>query len=56
MFLQAIDLVLPVIVGVAAVGLNFAIDFGVLSGSFAVLWSYLVFPLFWLLRRVGLMK
>ena len=56
MFLQAIDLVLPVIVGVAAIGLNFAIDFGVSSGSFGVLWSYLVFPFVWLLRRVGLMK
>jgi ABC-type uncharacterized transport system permease subunit len=56
MFLQAIDLILPVIVGVAAVGLNFAIDFGVSSGSFAVLWSYLIYPLVWLLRRVGLMK
>jgi hypothetical protein len=56
MFLQAIDLVLPVIVGVAAIGLNFAIDFGVLYGSFAVLWSYLIYPFIWLLRRVGLLK
>jgi ABC-type uncharacterized transport system permease subunit len=56
MFLQAIDLVLPVIVGVAAVGLNFAIDFGVSSGSFGVLWSYLIYPFIWLLRRVGLLK
>ena len=56
MFLQAIDLVIPVVVGVAAIGLNFAIDFGVSSGSFGVLWSYLIYPLYWLLRRVGLMK
>ena len=56
LFLQAFDLVLPVIVGVIAVGLNFAIDFGVSSGSFAVLWSYVIYPFVWLLRRVGLMK
>ena len=56
MFLQAFDLVLPVIVGVAAVGLNFAIDFGVSSGSFSVLWSYLIYSLFWILRKLGLMK
>ena len=56
MFLQAFDLILPVIVGVAAVGLNFAIDFGVSSGSFSVFFSYVLYPLFWLLRRVGLVK
>jgi hypothetical protein len=56
MFLQAFDLVLPVIVGVAAVGLNFVIDFGVSSGSFSVLWSYLIYSLFWILRKLGLMK
>jgi len=56
MFLQAIDLIIPVLVGVAAVGLNFAIDFGVSSGSFSVFFSYLFFPFIWLLRRIGLMK
>ena len=56
LFLQALDLILPVLVGVAAVGLNFGLDFGVSSGSFSVFFSYLLFPLFWILRRVGLMK
>jgi hypothetical protein len=56
MFLQAIDLVLPVVVGVAAVGLNFAIDFGVSSGSFGVLWSYIAYPLFWIGRKFGMVQ
>ena len=56
MFLQAIDLVIPVVVGVAAIGLNFAIDFGVSSGSFAVLWSKITSVFLWLGRAMGMVK
>jgi hypothetical protein len=42
MFVQAIDLAIPVLVGVAAVGLNFGIDYGVSTGGFMFIpmWIY----------------
>lgn len=40
LFLQAVDLILPVLVGVSAVGLNIFIDWGV-SGGFSRLWAWI---------------
>jgi hypothetical protein len=56
MFLQAIDLVLPVIVGVAAVGLNFGIDFGLSSGGFGAIWSRIVSFFLWIGSKFGIVQ
>lgn len=56
MFLQAMDLAIPVLVGVAAIGLNFVIDFGVSSGSFTFIYSYILSGFMWIGRAIGLVK
>jgi len=52
MFLQAMDLIIPVLVGASAVGLNFILDYGVTSGTFTYLFSKLKVPFVLLYTRL----
>jgi hypothetical protein len=56
MFLQAIDLIIPVLVGVMAVAVNIAIDKGVTTGIIGGIWSRITSVFLWLGRLMGMVK
>jgi hypothetical protein len=56
LFFQAFDLMIPVIVGVGSVGLNFGLDFGMSSGGFGAIWSAIVSFFLFIGRKFGIVQ